>query len=70
MILIILVRRAFKIKEETINISDSEFIINNTTAYVNLEDKVVFNPITNTTDFLKINNVPIDFNGFPLRNPL
>lgn len=70
MVLVILVRRAFKIKEEIINFTDDQFITNNSTAYVNLENRIQYNPLTNTTDIQKINNVSIAFNGFPLRYPL
>jgi len=70
MILVILVRRAFNIKEETINFGDDQFITNNSTAYVNLENRIQYNPITNRTDIIKNNNVSINFNGFPLRYPL
>ena len=70
MILVVLVRRAFKITEDIINFSDTQFITNNATAYVNLEDKIQLNPISNLTEIAKINNIPVDFQGIPLRYPL
>lgn len=70
MILIVLVRRAFKINEEIVNFSDKDFLANNATAYVNLEDMVQINPVTNQTEIRKINNVPVNYQGFPFRYPL
>lgn len=70
MILIVLVRRAFKINEEIVSFSDSAFLANNSTAYINLEDKIQINPLTNKTEITKINNVPINYQGFTLRFPL
>ncbi len=70
MILVVLVRRAFKINEEIVNFSDATFLANNATAYVNLEDKIQLNPVTTRTEIRKVNNVTVDFQGFPLRYPL
>jgi len=70
MILLSLVRRAFKINEEIVNFSDVNFLANNSTAYVNLEDKIQINPVTNKTEIRTINNAKVNFQGFPLRYPL
>jgi len=70
MILIILVRRAFRIKDEIINFSDVDFITNNSTAYLNLENKIQINPLINSAEIQKINNVAVNYQGFPLRYPL
>lgn len=68
MILLVLVRRAFKINEETILFSDN-FINRNTTAYINLEDKVV-TLNNNNTQIKTTNNITENFKGFPIRFPL
>lgn len=70
MILVVLIRRAFKINEEIVAFSDSTFITNNATAYVNLENNIQINPFTNQTEIKRINNIPVNYQGFPLRTPL
>ncbi len=70
MILLVLLRRAFKINEQILNFSDTDFLSNNATAYVNLEDKIQTNLVSNLTEIQKINNVPVNYQGFPLRYPL
>jgi hypothetical protein len=70
MIFIALIRRAFTIKESNINFTDEEFIKNNGTAYINLDDKVQLNKITNFTEIQKIGNSTLEYEGIPLRYPL
>ena len=70
MIFIVLIRRAFTIKEYNLEYTDEEFIKNNGTAYVSLEDKVSLNTITKFTEISKVNDKKIDYEGIPLRYPL
>ena len=70
MIFIALIRMAFSITEENLNYTDEEFIKNNGTAYINLDDKVSYNTITQFTEIKKENNVQINYEGVPLRYPL
>lgn len=70
MIFVLLIRRAFTVTEENLNYTDEEFIKNNATAYINLDNKVAFNQVTKFTEIQKVNNVPINYEGIPLRYPL
>jgi hypothetical protein len=70
MIFIALIRRAFTIKETNLNFTDEEFIKNNATAYINLDDKVQINKNTNSSEIQRVGNISLDYEGIPLRYPL
>lgn len=69
MLFIVAIRRAFKVTEETISYTDTQFINYNATAYTNLENKVEILS-SGIGRIQTVNNASVNYQGIPLRYPL